>query len=87
MPVGRREAAVKTTPYFETTRTRRDRHGIRDSWIEAVLARPSHVMEQDDGRVRFRGRIGEAGGRFLRVITLSDRETVHNAFFDRGTKP
>jgi hypothetical protein len=26
-------------------------------------------------------------GRFLRVILLPDRETVHNAFFDRAPRP
>jgi hypothetical protein len=28
--------------------------------------------------------VPEALNRALRVITLEDRETVHNAFFDRG---
>jgi hypothetical protein len=28
--------------------------------------------------------VPEAQNRALRVITLEDRETVHNAFFDRG---
>ena len=28
--------------------------------------------------------IGEEGPRILRVDTLNDGETVHNAFFDRG---
>ena len=41
---------------------------------------------QADGRVRLWGRIDEMGGRYLRVILLRDRETVHNAFFDRGYK-
>lgn len=27
---------------------------------------------------------GEAEGRYLRVVLLSDEGTVHNAFFDRG---
>jgi hypothetical protein len=26
----------------------------------------------------------EAAPRYLRVVTLADGETVHNAFFDRG---
>jgi hypothetical protein len=26
---------------------------------------------------------GEARPRFLRVVTLEDAETIHNAFFDR----
>lgn len=42
---------------------------------------------QNDGRIRFWGRVtppGEVRPRFLRVVTLADGETVHNAFFDRG---
>jgi len=39
---------------------------------------------QADGRIRCWARIDEAGGRYLRVILLDDKETVHNAFFDRG---
>ena len=43
-------------------------------------------LEQPDGRIRFWGEIvqpGEHETRFLRVITLADGETIHNAFFDR----
>ena len=42
---------------------------------------------QVDGRIRFWGKIQETGDvrpRFLRVVTLDDGETVHNAFFDRN---
>jgi len=38
---------------------------------------------QQDGRIRRWASIEEMGGRFLRVVLLADRETVHNAFFDR----
>ena len=40
-----------------------------------------------DGRIRWWGRIMVAGAarpRYLRVVTLEDGETVHNAFFDRN---
>ena len=52
-----------------------------------MLAAPIRRETQPDGRIRFWGRItppGEAQPRFLRVVTLEDGETVHNAFFDRG---
>ena len=52
-----------------------------------VLANPLRREVQADGRIRFWGTItrdGEASPRFLRVVTLADGETVHNAFFDRG---
>jgi hypothetical protein len=41
---------------------------------------------QDDGRIRHWGRVvdGRDGkSRVLRVVTLADGETIHNAFFDR----
>jgi len=65
-------------------RRRPDRHGIRDEWIERVIANPEAESVQADGRVRLWARITEAEGRYLRVILLEDREAVHNAFFDRG---
>ncbi len=42
---------------------------------------------QEDGRIRLWAKVPEMDNRYLRVIVLSDRETVHNAFFDRGFKP
>jgi len=31
--------------------------------------------------------VAELGGRYLRVVTLEDRRTIHNAFPDRGFTP
>jgi len=42
---------------------------------------------QDDNRFRFWGRIPEFGNRYLRVVTLEDKVTIHNAFPDRRFKP
>ena len=78
---------MKTTRYFDITRSRPDRTGIRDDWIQRVVERPEHEHVQSDGRVRRWAQISEAGGRQLRVVLLVDRETVHHAFFDRGFKP
>ena len=75
---------MKTTEYFGFTQRRGDRLEIRVDWIEQVLKFPEHVQKQADGRIRKWGRIDEAGGRYLRVVLLSDGETVHNAFFDRS---
>lgn len=41
---------------------------------------------QDENRIRFWGTIEEFGNRVLRVVTLGDGVTIHNAFFDRGFK-
>jgi hypothetical protein len=45
---------------------------------------------QDDGRIRLWALIAEEEGRFLRflrVVLLPDRETVHNAFSDSSFEP
>lgn len=49
-----------------------------------MLTAPAAREVQPNGRVRFWGFIAEFGGRALRVVTLTDAETVHNAFFDRN---
>ena len=41
----------------------------------------------DFDRFRFWAPIADFGGRYLRVITLEDKVTIHNAFPDRGFKP
>jgi hypothetical protein len=76
---------MKTTKYFEYTRTRPDRAQIKDDWIKSVIERPEKVEMQSDGRIRKWAKISEAG-KFLRVILLEDGQTVHNAFFDRSYK-
>ena len=74
---------MKTTRYFEAMRARPDRAAIKNEWIVAVIGRPEMESTQADGRMRRWARIPEAGNRALRVVLLSDDETVHNAFFDR----
>lgn len=78
---------MKTTNYFSATRSRPDRTGIIDEWILRVVENPEQEQVQRDGRIRRWASIPEAGGKYLRVVLLSDRETVHNAFFDRGFMP
>jgi hypothetical protein len=76
---------LKTTRYFEE-QVMRKRPYIRREWCQRVLAAPLRREVQADGRVRCWGRIAEGEGRprILRVVTLNDEETVHNAFFDRN---
>jgi hypothetical protein len=78
---------VKVTAYFEAIRKRPDRSVIEESWIERAISEPIREHVQADGRIRRWARVQEMGGRHLRVVLLSDGETVHNAFFDRGFKP
>jgi len=75
---------LKTTKYFQTTRHRPDREIIKDEWIQYVVQHPESEQIQTDGRIRRWARIEEMEGRYLRVILLTDGETIHNAFFDRG---
>ena len=77
---------MKTTRYFEE-QVRRKRPYIDPKWCLEVLAAPLRHEIQPDGRIRFWGRVtpgGETTSRILRVVTLDDGETIHNAFFDRG---
>ncbi|MFM7438421.1 MAG: hypothetical protein ACKO2V_07420 [Snowella sp.] len=73
---------MKTTSYFDSTRNRPDRLSIKEEWITYVIENPERIQIQTDGRIRIWARINEAEGRYLRVVLLSDNETVHNAFFD-----
>jgi len=57
---------------------------ISDEWIQFVIDNPVKEIIQADGRIRRWAPIEAMDGRYLRVILLSDGETVHNAFFDRG---
>jgi len=54
--------------------------------MEYVLNRPIRKETQTNGRIRCWAFIAEAG-KYLRVVTESDGETVHNSFFDRRFKP
>ncbi len=74
---------MKTTRYFDHTRSRPDRQEIRNEWILKALSDPLEVRVQTDGRIRKWTWVGEKNS-FLRVILLEDGETVHNAFFDRS---
>jgi hypothetical protein len=80
------EIALKTTRYFEE-QVLRKRPYIDREWCQQVLASPIRREVQADGRIRVWGRIQQASQtrpRYLRVVTLEDGETVHNAFFDRN---
>ena len=76
---------MKTTRYFEEQVLRR-RPYIDPAWCGQVIAGYLRKEEQPDGRIRYWGEVNrpdERRSRILRVVTLSDGETIHNAFFDR----
>ena len=75
-----------TTRYFDV-QVLRKRPYLTVALCRAVLADPLRREVQDDGRIRHWGRVAlpdDAGARILRVVTLEDGETIHNAFPDRG---
>ena len=78
---------MKVTRYFAAIRERPDRAIIQDEWIERAIRAPVREIIQADGRIRRWVQVPEMENRFLRVIVLSDGETVHNAFFDRRFVP
>ena len=76
---------MKATRYF-LEQVLRKRPYIVPDWCEAVVRAPLHRQTQPDGRIRFWGAVidpRDGTTRYLRVVTLDDAETIHNAFFDR----
>jgi hypothetical protein len=49
--------------------------------IRRVIHQPARRTVQPDGRIRLWGYAASLSG-YLRVVLLSDGETVHNAFLD-----
>ena len=77
---------MKTTRYFQE-QVLRKRPYIKREWCQQIVASPLKREVQPDGRIRFWGPVPELGGRVLRVVTLEDGETLHNAFPDRAFSP
>ena len=73
------------TEYFENEVLRK-RPYLRKEWCEFVVLNAEHSEGQEHNRLRLWARVPEFGDRYLRVITLSDGRTIHNAFPDRGFK-
>jgi hypothetical protein len=74
------------TQYFETEVLRK-RPYLRKEWCIRVIEQSLRSEPQEGNRYRFWGEIQELEGRYLRVITLEDRVTIHNAFPDRRFRP
>ena len=75
---------MKTTNYFITSVMSR-RPYLKTEWIEYVLDNPIRTQVQPNGRIRRWAFVQELG-KYLRVVTEPDGETVHNAFPDRRFK-
>ena len=74
---------MKTTRYFDE-QVLRKRTYLQMQWCEEVVANPVRREVQSDGRIRHWGFVGDLELRALRVVTLEDGETIHNAFYDRN---
>lgn len=78
-------AEYKFTEYFEKEVLRK-RPYLKKEWCVRVIEKPVKMEPQEHNRFRFWGIIPELEGRILRVVTLADKKTIHNAFPDRGFK-
>lgn len=77
---------TKLTPSFRNEILRK-RPYLTEEFCRRVTEDPERKEVQPNGRIRFWRKIGELGGKYLRVVTLNDGETIHHAFIDRGFKP
>ena len=73
------------TDYFETEVLRK-RPYLKKEWCIRVIEQSVRSEPQEHNRFRFWAAVPEFGGKVLRVITLEDKLTIHNAFPDRGFK-
>jgi hypothetical protein len=74
------------TRYFENEVLRK-RPYLKKAWCIYVIEHAVRMEPQEQNRYRFWAAILELGGRYLRVVTLADKRTIHNAFPDRGFTP
>jgi hypothetical protein len=79
-------AEYQYTDYFQTQVLRR-RPYLRKHWCIWVIENAAYMEAQEFNRFRFWAPVAALGGRYLRVVTLEDKVTIHNAFPDRGFRP
>ena len=79
-------AEYRFTEYFETEVLRKRPYLRKDLCIR-VVEQPLRFERQEQNRFRFWAAVPELGDKILRVVTLEDKRTIHNAFPDRGFKP
>ena len=78
-------AEYNFTRYFENEVLRK-RPYLQKKWCIYVVENPIAQEMQEYNRYRFWGEIEELDGKILRVVTLEDKKTIHNAFPDRRFK-
>lgn len=77
--------AYRFRDYFEYEVLRK-RPYLRREWCIRVIEKPIPAEHQENTRYRSWAEVPELEGRFLRVITVEDQVTIHNAFPDRRFK-
>jgi len=78
-------AEYRFTDYFEKVVLVK-RPYLDKEWCIRVVSAPIRSEPQEHNRHRFWGRVPELQNRVLRVVTLEDKTTIHNAFPDRRFK-
>ncbi|MFM7135768.1 MAG: hypothetical protein ACKO1M_01685 [Planctomycetota bacterium] len=78
--------AFRFTPYFQQVVLRK-RPYLKLDWCIYAIENAAYSEAQENNRWRFWAQIPELGNRYLRVVTLDDKLTIHNAFPDRGFRP
>jgi len=76
----------KFTDYFEKEVLRK-RPYLKKEWCITVIENAVRVEPQEGNRFRFWGSVSDFPDHVLRVVTLNDKKTIHNAFPDRRFKP
>jgi hypothetical protein len=85
LDVSQKDHPMKTTRYFEE-QVLRKRPYLRREWCQLALDEPIYYeIQAEDDRIRHWVFIPELGT-YLRVVTLPDGETIHNAFPDPAFK-
>ncbi len=60
---------------------------MKKQWCIEIVENPEKEEQQENNRYRFWGKVDELDGRYVRVVTLEDKITIHNDFPDRRFKP
>ena len=75
---------MNTTDYFDN-HVLRKRSYLSKEFCEEIVKNAIREEVQIDGRIRFWG-YDEQLNKYIRVVVLADRKTIHNAFMDRNFK-
>ncbi|MBU1122228.1 MAG: hypothetical protein ABIH71_07270 [Candidatus Omnitrophota bacterium] len=74
-----------STQYFEKEVLKKRPYLTKEMCIK-VIEDPLKIEKQENNRFRFWSKIEELDGKVLRVVTLTDKVTIHNAFLDRRVR-